>query len=83
LESLWWGVCVLDKATDEAGNLDPGTSINAGNSPFIVRKEGTLYTHGRSDRYETDHTYPPLFASLDVSMQRGLVAAAAADDVRR
>lgn len=53
LESLWWGVCVLDKATDEAGNLDPGTSINAGNSPFIVRKEGTLYTHGRSDRYES------------------------------
>lgn len=42
---------MLDKATDEAGNLDPGTSINAGNSPFVVRKEGTLYTHGRSDRY--------------------------------
>lgn len=49
-ETLWWGVCVLDKEVDEAGGLAPETSANSPNSPFVVRREGALYAQGRSDR---------------------------------
>jgi hypothetical protein len=56
-DAVWWGLAVVDEAAEAAEGLGgppavaPEASPNSHGSPFVVRREGALYAHGRSDRY--------------------------------